>query len=49
MSKIIHMKVDPKKFTKVDGKNPDVKVINIRSYVSDEAMAAFRALSDHLV
>ena len=36
------------KFTKVDGGNPDVKVIDINCYASKEAMAAFKALSDHL-
>lgn len=44
MSKVIHMKAKP---TKVE--NPSGKAVNIKTYASKEAMAAFKALSDHLV
>ncbi len=47
MTKVIHMKVG--KPTEVNGKNHDVKVINIHTYSRKAAEAAFRAMSDHLV
>lgn len=42
--KVIHMEV-----TEFNVKTQDAKVVNIKTYASKEAMAAFRAMSDHLV